>query len=215
MNVAARESLKDDSGKVNLDLITRIVKSKKAVELTTMISSLETIAPQDFNFLASHLFFNFTYSNLQRAGAALNMTVGEARNAKTVTDDDGNTFIRVLVRTHKTSGTYGPASVFLTDSVIPTFNCYIKEREDTDDKEEFLIRHNGASFKKHYVRFIKEYTSRIGINDHHLRSLESQGLLRQGRNYRIWRWSRCPDRWGIACPHLSVITALNLLVRRH
>lgn len=102
-----------------------------------------------------------TYGNMQRAGVALNMTLAEAENASEV-KSDGESLLRVVVKEHKTSSTYGPAIIYIKKD-MPSFNCYLSERQRKNiDSELFLLRSNGTPYDKHYMRFVQALVTSVG-----------------------------------------------------
>ena len=114
--------------------------------------------------MATHLFIHFTFKNLQRAGAAINMTLDEANNFREQRSD-GKLFLQVMVEKHKTATTYGPAVVYLSGNAISCFHYFLnlRNKADEDGNNNFLIRSNNSLYVKHYNRYVTEYAKSVGI----------------------------------------------------
>ena len=159
-NVAAESVDKTDD---DLEFLRKLLSNETAKRRVQSIIQKMTPNKDEFNFIATHLFAIFTYKNMHRAGAAINMTLTEAKSAKQMKDDEGNIFLKLLVKQHKTATTYGPATVYVDKEEIPIFNWYMEQRRKVDETTTFLVRHNGSTYTKHYTRYMRQFCDELGI----------------------------------------------------
>ncbi len=72
-HVVAAESI--DKTDDDLEFLRKLLSNETANRRIQTIIKKTTPTKDEFNFIATHLFAIFTYKNMHRAGAAINMTL--------------------------------------------------------------------------------------------------------------------------------------------
>ena len=124
-----------------------------------------TFSASDTNTLVAYLFCVLTYGNWQRPGAAINLTLKEALEAKFVDDK-----LVVHCLNHKTAGAYGPAVMVLKDHDAHVFQFYLNvvrptlASSSTGDNELALVSCNGRPLHN-YRDLVSSLTKQFGLKD--------------------------------------------------
>ena len=137
------------------------------METSLSPSSSET----DVNHLVTVLFCSPTYSNLQRPGAVINMTMPEATAA--TPREDGH-FIYSSAD-HKTGNVYGPAHMVLNPQTANLFSICLSDVRPTiiTSSDKALVTYNGSPLT-HYRHFIRSLCTKF-----HLQMLPNLTTMRK------------------------------------
>ena len=156
-----------------LDTVRAFFESE---HLNHFLSRMETsLSPSssetDINHLVTFLFCSLTYSNLQRPGAVINMTVPEATAA--IPGEDGH-FVYTSAD-HKTGNVYGPAHMVLNPQAAHLFSMYLKDVRPTivSSSDKALVTYNGSPLT-HYRDLIRSLCTKF-----HLQMLPNLTTMRK------------------------------------
>ncbi len=162
---AAKESIAEKSAADILDDVNNLLQSPEAdTYFEHVLDKSSDVQDSELDIMAVRIFIALTYSNLQRAGAAINITIKEATDAQLVKGIDGSHLMRVLASTHKTAKTLGPACLYLKRDDIRIFQLYLEARKVKGNDDDIFLVRRGVSFQKHYTRYINDYRKMFNIS---------------------------------------------------
>ena len=88
------------------------------------------------------------YTNAQRPGAVMNMTIGEVRAAEAV-NRCSTTFFRIRVWEHKTTASFGSAAIVVPLGIYTMLKSYIEcVRREGEDEDLVFLTNNGNPLTK-------------------------------------------------------------------
>ena len=95
-----------------------------------------------------YLLCYMLYTNAQRPGAVMNMTIGEVQAAEAV-HRCSTTFYRIRVWEHKTTASFGSAGIIVPSGIYSMLRSYIEcVRQEGEDEDPVFLTNNGNPLSK-------------------------------------------------------------------
>ena len=163
MEKAAHDAAEERDVSEDIQSLHHVLSSKRAEKRLTAALGMDNLSAEEQDFIATRLFLALTYNNLQRAGAATNLTVAEAKQGKIVVQD-GERYLRLFVSKHKTAKTYGPATLYLKGFDLRLMEKFMGIRATASPEEPLLMRSSGTPYRSHYQRYLQQYCKYCGID---------------------------------------------------
>ena len=155
MEKAAHDAAEERDVSEDIQRLHHVLSSKRAEKRLTAALGTDNLSAEEQDFIATRLFLALTYNNLQRAGAATNFTVAEAKQGKIVMQN-GERYLRLFVSKHKTAKTYGPATLYLKGFDLQLMKKFMGVHATASPEEPLLTRSSGTPYSSHYQRYLQQ-----------------------------------------------------------
>ena len=132
--------------------------------IRSLAAKIGQLSPAETTTIAIYLFCAMVYKNWQRLGPAIMLTIEEAEWDVAVTRDDGKLVLHS--KCHKTSTTYGPASLVLEGTDDFVFKEFLSKARPTvqTDSDTVLVTSRGRPLT-HYRYLVASLCRRFELEE--------------------------------------------------